>query len=514
MSKCKITLARTPRYQERQEKYSIKNNMFSNRNFASFAFFASLREKINKKPINLINISYSCSLWVITIFLFINFPIFAQQNTEAARRDIIQFGTETEIASLIQALRSENADFLDDELIALIANTRNQRILTGVFGFFGEREKSGLEERAIRAIVEREDETNETVLSAIDYIGRLKPAEAVPVIIELLNTEESRFMNGGFRALGRAGAVNREVADEAADFLVDFYTYREPAADSRSIIITAIGETGSSLGVPLLVDIATNTDERFPLRVAALGALSKIGDEEGVEAILSNVTTNDPNVRSAAVAALGPFSGEAVDRAILDGFRDSFYRTRIAAAQASRERKLVAAVPFLRFRAERDDVPTVRDEAIRALGAIANEEAIETLDNLFSGRRNTDRVRILSGEMLMKNTGDKNFNRLIIELDEAKRANLTNLYNGLLKIVGETVIQGEKTEIENVAMRFIREGTVIERLYALDMAANNNLTGLREHIITLTKDRNESLARRARRTAEQLGIEIPENEEQ
>jgi hypothetical protein len=43
------------------------------------------------------------------------------------------------------------------------------------------------------------------------------------------------------------------------------------------------------------------------------------------------------------------------------------------------------------------------------------------------------------------------------------------------------------------------------------MALNNNLDGLREEIITLSKDRNESIARKARRIAESLGIEIPED---
>ena len=400
--------------------------------------------------------SCSCGLWLILLFLF-GFPLYAQQDVEAARRDIIKYGTETEIAALIQILRNEKVDYLDEELIALIQNSRNQRILTGVFSFFGEREKTGLQARAIKAISEREDETNETVLTAMEYLGRIKSAEAVPVIMELLETEERRFLAIGFRAIGRASSGNEKLADETAQFLMDYYNDRDPGGDNRSVIIAAIGETGSSVGVPLLIDIASNTDERIPLRIAALGALSKIGDDSGLEAILNCVGTNDPNVRSSAVAALGPFSGSAVDNAILDGFRDSYYRTRLASAQASRERKLVAAVPYLKFRAERDEVPNVKDEAIRALGAIANEEALEILGALFLERKNPERVRILSADMLMKNGGGKDFNKLVIELDEAKTKNQTNLYNGFLRVTGETVVEGDKTEIEKIAQRFFKE---------------------------------------------------------
>jgi len=430
------------------------------------------------------------------------------QNVEESRLATIQYGTETEIAALIQTLRNENADYLDTELIALIENTRNQRILSGVFGFFGEREKNGLEERALRAIAERDEETNETILSAIDYLGRVKYAQASSVIMDLLDTEERRFLSSGFRALGRASSSDSALADEAAEFMIDYYEYRNPGSDNQREIITAIGATGSLKGVSFLAGIASNTDERIPLRIAALDALSKIGDPEGLEAVLACVSTNDPNVRSAAVAALGPFSGDAVDSAILDAFRDSYYRTRIAAAQASRDRRLAAAVPYLRYRAERDEVPNVKDEAIRALGAIANEEAVSVLDSLFTERKNADRVRLVAAEMLMKNAPDSNLRQLIIELDEAKTRNQTALYNGLLRVIGETVISGDKTDMENITRRFLRTGTIIEKSYGLDMAVNNNLVMLSDEIKSLTTDRNESLARKAVRTANTLGIEI------
>jgi hypothetical protein len=104
----------------------------------------------------------------------------------------------------------------------------------------------------------------------------------------------------------------------------------------------------------------------------------------------------------------------------------------------------------------------------------------------------------------MKNESDRNFDKLIIELDEAKRRNQTALYNGLLKAVGETIIEGDKTGIANITRRFIQTGTVIEKLYALDMIANNNLSGFESEINTLSEDRNESIARKARRTIEIL----------
>jgi len=445
-----------------------------------------------------------------SLIFFLLIASFARAQDDP-RNDIIKYGTETEIANLIQTLRAEKTDSFDSDLIALAQVSKNTKVISGVFGFFAEREKDGLQARAIKAISQREDETSETVLAAMDYLGKMKSADAVPVIMELLETEEKKFLNAGFRAIGSASSGDKKLADQTAEFLVDYYNDKDPGNDNRSVIINAIGATGSPAGIDFLTEIATNPDERVPLRMAALGALSQIGDPKGLDAIVSCISAKDPNLRSSAVAALGPFSGSAVENAIFDAFRDSYYRTRIAAAQASRDRKLAAAVPFLKFRAERDDVPSVKDESIRALGAIANDEAITVLEGLFTERKNTDRVRILAADMLGKNSGGKYFSKIVVELDEAKKRNQTSLYNGFLKIVGETAMESDKSEIETVARRFLSTGGIMEKLYGLDMANNNKLTGLKEEIIALTKDKNESLSRKAKRTAESLGIEIPSN---
>jgi HEAT repeat protein len=423
----------------------------------------------------------------------------AQDSLEDTRLNTLKYGTETEIATIIQTLKTESADYLDDEIIKLVENTRNNKILGGAFAFFAEREKSGLEARAMRAIEEREDEENETVHAAIDYLGRVKAEQAAPVFRALLESGEKRFMNSAFRALGQVSGNDR---DEIAEYLVDFYENRGVADENHRDIIAALGASGSTKAVPFLADLADDNGTRPALRMAALEAIAKIGDPSGLDAVLACVSSKDPNIRAAAIGALGPFSGAAVDEAILDAFRDSFYKTRIAAAQASRQRKLADAVPYLKFRAERDDVPTVKEEAIRALGAIASADSVKILEELFTSRKNSDRVRIVAGEMLMQNQPEQFLDAFIKELDEAKQKNQSALYNGLLKIIGVTKCSG----LEAITRRLLQDRGIIEKSTALDMAANNNLTALAQEIKTLAADKNESLSRQAKRTMEKLGL--------
>jgi len=432
-------------------------------------------------------------------------PVAPQQTkdtTEETRFNTIKYGTETEIIALIQTLKNEGVDYLDNEIITLTGNTRNQKILSGAFGFFAGREKGGLEDRAVRAIEEWDEEETETVLAAIDYLGKVKAEAAAPVLMELLEAGERRFMNAAFRALGEISRSGGEGAEETAEYLIDYYENRDPAAENRRDIISALGATGSASAVPLLVAIAIDNEERAVLRMAALESLAKIGNPDGLDAVVTCVAARDPNVRASAVGALGPFSGEAVDNAILDAFRDSYYRTRIAAAQASSQRKLAAAVPYLRFRAERDEIPTVREESIRALGAIASSESNDILGELFAERKNSDRVRIAAGGMIMQNAPERFLDSFIRELDEAKQKNQNALYNGLLRVIGGT----KCANMEDITLRLMRQSGVVEKSFALDMAANNNLVALADEIKQIADGRNEALARKARRILETFGL--------
>ena len=210
---------------------------------------------------------------------------------EDQRLDTLRFGTETEIANLIQALKNEKSTYFDKELIEIARNTRNRNIMAGIFTFFGETEKTGLEDRAIKAIQERDDEANETVFAAVDYLGKVKASQAVDCLEELINAGENRFLNSAFRALGRAVRGGQEDsdserADNTAFFLLDYYNNRNPGDENRREIIVALGETGSKAGVSFLADLIKNQDERAVLRMAALEAVSKIGDSQALDAVI------------------------------------------------------------------------------------------------------------------------------------------------------------------------------------------------------------------------------------
>jgi hypothetical protein len=228
--------------------------------------------------------------------------------------------------------------------------------------------------------------------------------------------------------------------------------------------------------------------------MAALEAIGKVGDPESLEAVIEALAANDPNIRASAVAALSPFSDAKADAAILEAFRDSFYKTRAAAAKASGEKKIASAVPYLSYRAERDEVPSVREEALRALGAIGTEESISAVRSIFSEKKNADRIRISAAEVLLQRETPGSAREVLSALEDAKKEKKKDLYKGLVKVLAIA----KSDELEDFARSLLASDDLTDKLYGLDLARTNTYRSLEKEIEKLSLEKNAVLSRRAK----------------
>jgi len=442
---------------------------------------------------------------LLCILLFCSQFLFSEDmSLTDKQRDIIRYGTETEIANLITKLKKENATYLNDELIAIVKKTKNVKILTGVFSFFADQNKTGLETKAIEIIQNRYDEQKETVRSAINYVGSVKALDALKSLQEILETDDKTFINSAIRAMGKiAGSCSEQDKKHLKDFLINYYKTKDPTDDDKNAIIYTLGETGLSETVDFIADIATNPDERPFRRMAALEALGKIKDKKGLDALLKGVQDPDPNVRASAVSALGPFSGKRVEDTIVEAFRDSFYKTRLAAAKAAGERKLESAVPYLKFRAANDEVLSVKEASVKALGKINSPKAISALVDLFNQKNSPDSIKITAAEMLMSIDGATYSPDIIKSYQDAKQQKQKALQAGLAKVLGE----GKAGNLKSLAKDFLGSTDVVELSYGLQLVKNNTFTELADMVKPLLDEKKYgSLARKARETLDALGI--------
>ncbi len=91
----------------------------------------------------------------------------------------------------------------------------------------------------------------------------------------------------------------------------------------------ACGEQERTDPVPTLAELATGHCDAL-VREAAVAALGAIGDDRGLEAILS-ACEDKPAVRRRAVLALAPFDGPRVDAALERARQDRDWQVRQAA---------------------------------------------------------------------------------------------------------------------------------------------------------------------------------------
>lgn len=405
--------------------------------------------------------------------------------------DVVKFGTETEVVALIQKLKTDAAysGELDSEFIDLTRNTKNQKILAGLLSFFGSKGKDELEDKALSILENRESESSETISAAVDYLGKIKARKAVSVLKDVIDNGLPDFRGPSIRALGKT--VDKDNAEDIAAYLIDLYENRDPGPGNNGVLIEALGETGCKSVTSFLTNIVENTDESSSLRIAAIDALTKIGD--GLDAITTAVSAQEPLVRTAAVGALAVFSGAQVDDTIIENFRDSFFRVRVAAAKSAGRRKLVSAVPYLKYRAEKDEALVVKEESVKALGEIGDTFAIDALEALFKESRNPDKIRILAAETLLNNKLDTYLGTIIAAMDDAQKKRQNALYNGFLRLLSTA----KSNKLEELARRFFATGGAPEKSCAIDITLNNKFYSLKDRVATLTDKKNGALAVKA-----------------
>ncbi|MDR0408778.1 MAG: HEAT repeat domain-containing protein [Spirochaetaceae bacterium] len=480
------------------------------------------------------------------------------EDAEAARlREIIKYGTDNEISDLIKNLRSEKIDYLDEDLLQLAKKTKNQNITLGIFSFLGERSRTGMEELALAILENRENETPQKINAALDYLSAVKEKAAIRPMTEIITSDDTRFDGTAIRALGKilyseqatreaansgvgdavredvsgaaetslpeaggmavdalpeagpAGAADNATQNMTAavgnewitEILIDYYNEREPDSDTQQTIISAVGSSGGKAAESFLLEIINNDEASVPLRMSALEAAAKMGSPALLEPTLAAVSSDNPNIRSAAVGALGVFDGDEVDAAILESFRDTYFKTRLAAVRAVKKRNLKEAIPYLRYRAEKDEAAAVREEAVTTLGTLNDAEADKALLALFNNTKISDTLRVLCAETLIKNNADAYAETVIEKLDEAKARKQTVLYKGLLKAIS----LAKTSKVETITARLFASSDVVEKFYALDMTANNRFTAFKSEVEKLTQEKNSTLSRRAKNTLDKLG---------
>ncbi|MDR2490768.1 MAG: HEAT repeat domain-containing protein [Spirochaetaceae bacterium] len=431
---------------------------------------------------------------------------FGEEDETARYRDIIRYGTDTEITSLLQTLKANKTIHLDKELITVMKQTKSSAIRTAGINFFMEREDGVIQELVLSFLQGRDEVDTAVISAALDYTAHKGGEAAVPVLRDIIQTDDLRYQAQAIRALGKA--ARKSGADEkekTAGFLLDFYHERAATEETRRIILEALGEGDLAFAADFLTAIIGNPEESGGLRVEAInsaGKLESANDNEALrDAVIGSLAAAEPFVRTAAVGALGSFPGKESDAAMLDALRDSFFRTRLAAEKAIGKRKLGEAIDFLAFRAKYDEAFSVREEAVRSLAAYETSAANSALESVYDEKKSGEKIRLMAAEALVKNDPGVYVKKLRADLDDAKKTKQKNLYNGLLKALSAS--KGD--DAQNLVVTLLASNDMTDKSYAIDIIEGNNLTGFSSDLQKIADNPKDPLRVKAKNTLEKLG---------
>jgi HEAT repeat protein len=246
--------------------------------------------------------------------------------------------------------------------------------------------------------------------SAVEALGRIGDAEAVPGLLEALHDADADVRWAAAAALERIGdaaavpgllealhdadADVRWAAAAALERIGDaaavpglLAALRDANAGVRRAAAEMLGQIGDAAAVPGLLHALRDAEAR--VREAAAKALGQIGDATAVPGLLAALGDADADVRRAAAAALGEIGAPAVP-GLLAALGDADADVRRAAAAALGEIGDAAAVPGL-LAALGDADEDVREAAAAALGQIGDAAAVP---GLLAALRDADwRVR-------------------------------------------------------------------------------------------------------------------------
>jgi len=189
----------------------------------------------------------------------------------------------------------------------------------------------------------------------------------VPSLIEQLQSKDRDFKNIGL-------AVARELqGDGVSELLVA--AIDDLDQETGSLLILALADRGDA---SVLAEMKKIVKDGSPeSRVAAMEVLKEIGGVDSLEVLLVSATDANSDVALAATATIAKLSGQQIDQEIVNRLEDADAATQAVLISLIGKRRIDAVEPILASVSSENG--EVRAAALTALGQIATEAELDLL---------------------------------------------------------------------------------------------------------------------------------------
>lgn len=413
-------------------------------------------------------------------------------------RETLMYGINSEIIDLLPQLSENGVVELADEVETLVRESENSTVLAEAVQYFSELELYSINDRAFELLQQYEVRPPEFVLDLAEYLG---DAEAQPsseqfdLLFDIARDSNVLRSRAAVRLLGTTVEDTTE--------LIELYQDNDLPEDTRGAILVALGDRGDPAAFEFVAElIGENEEATSMLQRYAIDTLGRLGDDRAIPIILRQLDSNDATTRAYAVNALSGFETPEATDAILDSLRDDFWRVRVAALKTIADRKIVAALDVVIYKARRDPEQAVRLEAVDTLRALDRPAGWDALREAATTNRTAlaERTRIIA-VLVESNYPQSEETLLNLVQQEWEIPN-----SPILDAIGRAVSIRDTSETANLVERLVLHPNYIIQIYAIRAVGNGRIVSLRDILQQRSEEEGNHRAVRsaALRSLEQL----------
>ncbi len=231
--------------------------------------------------------------------------------------------------------------------------------------------------------VRKADVPKQRILEATRGVILARQSEGASLLVELLQSEDK-----GLFGLGLSTARELEGAD-VTESLVGALEQVWP--ERRALVILALADRGDAAVLPTMMEAAKSGS--MQVRVAAVAALGRLGDATCIPVLLNAATETDEELSQAGKTALEVLPGDEVSKVLADRLGQAAGKERLVLIGVAGGRR-IAAVPLLLSAADDAD-PQVRSAALAALGEVVELNDLSALIQRVVTPRNAEDAEVV-----------------------------------------------------------------------------------------------------------------------
>ncbi len=218
------------------------------------------------------------------------------------------------------------------------------------------------------------DVLRERQLEAIRGAILARGSAGLPMLLEQLRSPDKALFGIGLRTAREL--PGRDVTEALAAEL------RRCSPERQTFLLLALADRSDAAVMPAILEAAHSGPQS--LRLAAVGALDRLGNVSSLPVLLKIAADNDAELSQAALSALARLPGNEVDADLVARLLVAKGSDRQVLVTLAGQRHIESALPMI-VRSAEDSDAGVRHAAVQAIGILGNDAQAADLVRLLQG---------------------------------------------------------------------------------------------------------------------------------